>query len=61
MKKIMILGAGLMQKPAILAAKELGFESVVVDGNPKAVSVPLADRFEPIDLKDRESLLRLAQ
>ncbi len=61
MKKVMILGAGLMQKPAILAAKELGLESVVVDGNPKAVSVPLADRFEPIDLKDRESLLRLAQ
>lgn len=61
MKKIMILGAGLMQKPAILAAKHLGYEALVVDGNPNAVSVPLADRFEPVDLKDRESLLKLAQ
>ncbi|MBR4374704.1 MAG: ATP-grasp domain-containing protein [Treponema sp.] len=61
MKKIMILGAGLMQKPAILAAKNLGYESVVVDANPNAVAVPLADRFEPVDLKDRDSLLKLAQ
>lgn len=60
MKKIMILGAGLMQKPAILAAKSLGFESVVVDANPNAVAVPLADRFEPVDLKDKEALVRLA-
>lgn len=61
MKKIMILGAGLMQKPAILAAKNLGCEAVVCDGNPNAIAVPLADRFEPIDLKDRESLLKLAK
>jgi len=61
MKKVMILGAGLMQEPAINAAKKLGYEAVVCDGNPNAVAVPLADRFEHIDLKDRESLLRLAQ
>ncbi|MBR0032313.1 MAG: ATP-grasp domain-containing protein [Treponema sp.] len=61
MKKIMILGAGLMQKPAILAAKHLGFESVVVDANPNAVSVPLADAFYPIDLKDKDALLALAE
>lgn len=60
MKKVMILGAGLMQKPAIMAAKHLGFEAVVVDANPNAVSVPLADKFYPIDLKDRDSLLNLA-
>lgn len=60
MKKIMILGAGLMQKPAILAAKHLGYEAVVVDANPNAVAVPLADRFEPIDLKDRDGLAAFA-
>ena len=60
MNKILILGAGLMQKPAILAAKHLGYEAVVVDANPQAVSVPLADKFYPVDLKDRESLLKLA-
>lgn len=59
-KKILILGAGLMQKPAILAAKELGYTAVVVDANENAVCVPLADRFEPIDLKDRKALAAFA-
>lgn len=61
MKKILILGAGLMQKPAILAAKHLGFQAVVVDANKNAVAVPLADEFYPVDLKDRQSLLELAK
>ncbi len=60
-KKILILGAGLMQKPAILAAKHIGFKSVVVDANKNAVAVPLADEFYPVDLKDREALLELAK
>ncbi|MCQ2612697.1 MAG: ATP-grasp domain-containing protein [Treponemataceae bacterium] len=60
MAHVLILGAGLMQKPAIDAAKKLGFTTVVVDANPAAVCVPMADRFEPVDLKDRESLLSLA-
>ena len=60
MQSILILGAGLMQKPAIESAKKLGYRAVVVDGNPNAVCVPLADRFEPIDLKDREALVRFA-
>ena len=61
MNKILILGAGLMQKPAILAAKHLGFKAIVVDANKNAVAVPLADEFYPVDLKDRESLLELAK
>ncbi len=61
MNKILILGAGLMQKPAILAAKTLGLESVVVDANPNAPCVNLADHFEEVDLKDRDSLLKLAR
>lgn len=60
-KKILILGAGLMQKPAILAAKHLGYKAVVVDANKNAVAVPLADEFYPVDLKDREALLELAK
>ncbi|WP_407425271.1 ATP-grasp domain-containing protein [Treponema sp.] len=61
MNKILILGAGLMQKPAILAAKHLGYKAIVVDANKNAVAVPLADEFYPVDLKDRVSLLELAQ
>ncbi|MCR4790674.1 MAG: ATP-grasp domain-containing protein [Treponemataceae bacterium] len=59
-KNILILGAGLMQKPAILAAKELNCKVYLADGNPKAVCVGLADHFEAIDLKDRDSLVDYA-
>ena len=37
MKKIMILGASILQLPAIKKAKEMGLEVVVVDMNPDAV------------------------
>ncbi|HCC36516.1 MAG TPA: hypothetical protein DEQ14_02270 [Treponema sp.] len=53
---IIILGAGVMQGPAIRIAKELGFFTVVLDGSADAPCIPLADRFEQIDLKDKESI-----
>ncbi len=37
MKKLMILGASVLQLPAIQKAKEMGFEVVAVDMNPDAV------------------------
>ena len=61
MENILILGAGLMQKPAILSAKELGYKVVVVDADKTAVAIPLADEFYQIDLKDKEGILTLAQ
>lgn len=57
---VLILGAGLMQKTAIEAAKKLGYKTLVTDANPNAVCVPYADVFEPIDLKDKEKLSELA-
>ena len=60
-KNILILGASLLQKPAIQSAKELGCKVFVVDGNSKALCVPLADVFEQIDLKDEEKLLSYAK
>lgn len=59
-KKLLMLGAGLMQGVAIRCAKERGWEVVAVDGNPEAPCRNLADRFEPVDLKDREGLVALA-
>ncbi len=53
---VMILGAGVMQEPAIRVAKELGWATVVADGNARAPAAGLADRFLHIDLKDREGL-----
>ena len=58
---ILILGAGLMQKPAILSAKEEGFKVNVVDADSKAVSIPYADTFRQIDLKDKEGILAYAK
>ena len=59
-KYILILGAGLMQRPSIEAARELGFKTLVADANPSAMCSVYADRFEPVDLKDREGLANLA-
>lgn len=58
---ILILGAGLMQRPAILSAKALGFNAVVVDANPNAECVPLADEFKKIDLKNKEEIFYYAK
>ncbi|MCL2880431.1 MAG: ATP-grasp domain-containing protein, partial [Treponema sp.] len=53
---IIILGAGVMQGPVIKIAKELGFYTVALDGSKDAVCIPLADRFENIDLKNKEEI-----
>ena len=37
MKKIMILGAGILQLPAIKKAKEMGLSVIAVDMDPNAV------------------------
>lgn len=59
-ESILILGAGIMQKPAIQSAKNLGLTVFVVDANPSAPCVGEADVFEPIDLKDFEGIARYA-
>lgn len=59
-KSILILGAGLMQKPAIESAKELGLKVFVIDANDKAVCVGLSDVFKKIDLKAREEIASYA-
>jgi len=51
-RRILILGAGIMQGPAIRTAKEMGLETAVIDGDPNAPLAAEADRFEPVDLKD---------
>ncbi|MFI3256868.1 MAG: ATP-grasp domain-containing protein [Spirochaetales bacterium] len=60
MKHVLILGAGLMQKPAIDAARELGCVVTVLDGNADAFCKSEADRFEVIDLKDTQAIVDFA-
>jgi len=53
---IIILGAGVMQGPAIKIAKDLNLYTVVLDGSPSAPCISMADQFEQIDLKDKEGI-----
>jgi biotin carboxylase len=60
-KCILILGAGVMQGPAMKIAREMGLETVVVDADPNAPCVGQADRFEKVDLKDKEGMEAFAR
>jgi biotin carboxylase len=60
-KTIMILGAGIMQLPGIRIAQRNGWKTVVVDGNASALGREMGDRFEVVDLKDRDGLCALAR
>lgn len=58
---ILVLGAGVMQLPALEAARRNGWYLVVADGNPEALGRDLADAFHVVDLKDIDGLLALAR
>ena len=60
-KRILILGAGVMQGPAIRSAKAMGLLTAVIDGDPKAALAHEADYFEVIDLKDIHKIEEFAQ
>ncbi|MDC7221355.1 MAG: ATP-grasp domain-containing protein [Spirochaetales bacterium] len=60
MKHVMILGAGIMQIPALEIAREMGWKTFCVDRDADAPAVPLCDHFLPIDLKDRVGLAKAA-
>lgn len=61
MKKIMVIGAGLLQMYVIRRAKELGYETVVVDGDENAPGFKYADYFEIISIVDEEKCLEYAR
>jgi len=61
MKTVFILGAGVMQLPALNTAKEKGWYLCCADGNGSAIGRDLADEFFVIDLKDRVGIARQAE
>ncbi len=60
-KKIMIIGAGLLQSYVIRRAKELGYTTVCVDGDPNAVGFKYADYYKVIDIVNEEECLKYAK
>lgn len=61
MKKILILGASILQLPAIIKAKERGFYVGVADYNPKAVGIEYADEFFNTSTIDIDAVTAVAK
>ena len=61
MKKLLILGAGMMQVPIIQKAASLGIHTIVADFNPNAPGIEYADRFLEISTIDKEAVLNAAK
>ncbi|WP_320128745.1 ATP-grasp domain-containing protein [uncultured Sphaerochaeta sp.] len=61
MKKIMILGASILQLPAIKKAKQMGLETVVVDMNRDAIGFTIADVCEVISTIDIPKVIEAAK
>ncbi len=61
MKKILIIGASILQLPAILRAKELGYYVAVADYNPQAIGIPFADEYYNVSTIDIDGVVRIAQ
>ena len=57
-KKIAIIGGSYLQLPAVLKAKELGYEVHCFSWRDGAVGAEQADFFYPISIIEKESILR---
>lgn len=57
----MIVGASVLQLPAILKAKEMGLYVGVADFNPQAVGIQYADEFFNASTMDEDAVLRAAE
>jgi biotin carboxylase len=59
--RILILGGGVMQLPAVRLAKAKRWNVVVAAAGISEEIEALADRCEPVDLRDREAVTRVAR
>lgn len=61
MKRLLIIGASILQLPAIKKAKELGHYVAVADFNPNAIGIPYADEFFNASTIDIEAICQVAK
>lgn len=61
MSKLLIIGASVLQLPAIKKAKELGHVVAVADYNPSAIGIPYADRYYNASTIDVEAICDVAK
>ena len=57
----MIVGASVLQLPAILKAKEMGLCVAVVDYNPQAIGISYADQYYNASTMDEDAVLAAAE
>ena len=60
-KKLLIIGASVLQLPAIKKAKEMGLEVAVADYNPLAIGIPYADKYFKASTIDIEAICKVAE
>ena len=60
-QKILIIGASVLQLPAIKKAKEMGLEVAVADYNPEAVGIEYADRYFNASTIDIDAIVKIAR
>ncbi len=61
MKKVLVIGAGFLQRYVIRRAKELGYYTLAVDGNPNAVGFADADEYAAVNIVDQEAVCAYAR
>ena len=61
MKRLLIIGASILQLPAIKKAKEMGLYVAVADYNPNAIGIPFADEYFNVSTIDEEGVYQAAK
>lgn len=61
MKRFMIVGASVLQLPAIIKAKQMGLEVAVVDYNPNAIGIKYADHYYNASTMDENAVVEVAK
>lgn len=61
MKKLLIIGASILQLPAIKKAKEMGLYVAVLDFNPNAIGISYADEYFNASTMDESAVLEVAK
>ena len=59
--KILIVGASILQMPAIKRAKEMGLTTAVADYNPNAVGIRFADEYYNCSTLDKDGMLNVVE
>lgn len=61
MKKVLVIGAGFLQRFVIQKAKAMGYYTLAVDGNPNAVGFADADEYAAVNIVDQEAVCAYAR